>query len=266
MSNRGPEEKISVCIICGNEIDNIERCLKSVTWADEILVLDSFSSDGTYEIAQKYTSKVFRHEWLGYIGQKKLIAEKASGPWILFVDADEEVSDNLRAEIETLFSKPIPEGVNGFNCPRLVHYLGRWIWHGDWYPDMKLRLFRKDCGYSGGQEPHDRVIVTGPVKTLKAPLHHFTYDDMSDHINTLNRFSTISAKQKAANGEPFRWRDLLFRPPWRFFKSYFLKSGFLSGKQGFIVAYISAFGVFLKYAKLMEIEQQRRAAEAQPPK
>ena len=251
MSNRGPGEKISVCIICGNEIKNIERCLKSVTWADEILVLDSFSSDGTYEVAQKYTDKVFRHEWLGYIGQKKLIAEKASGPWILFVDADEEVSDNLRAEIESLFSQPIPNGVNGFNCPRLVHYLGRWIWHGDWYPDTKLRLFRKAYGECGGEEPHDRIIVTGKVRNLRNPLNHYTYDDITDQISQINRFSSISAKTKRSFGAGLC--GLLFHPLFRFIKCYFFKLGFLDGIPGLIIACNVAFSTFAKYAKLWEL-------------
>ena len=253
MSNRGPGEKISVCIICGNEIDNIERCLKSVTWADEILVLDSFSNDGTYEVAQKYTDKVFRHEWLGYIGQKKLIAEKASGPWILFVDADEEVSEKLKQEIETLFSKPIPACVNGFNCPRLVRYLGRWIWHGDWYPDMKLRLFRKAYGECGGEEPHDRIIVTGKVRNLRNPLNHYTYDDITDQIKQINRFSSISADTKRTRSAGlFR---LLFHPLFRFVKCYFFKLGFLDGVPGLIIAGHVAFGTFAKYAKLWELRR-----------
>ena len=259
MSNRGPGEKISVCIICGNEIDNIERCLKSVTWADEIVVLDSFSTDGTFEVARKYTDKVFRHEWLGYIAQKKLIAEKATGPWILFVDADEEVSDSLRREIEEKFAKPIPEGINGFNCPRLVHYLGRWIWHGDWYPDMKLRLFRKAYGECGGQEPHDRIIVGGKVLNLRSPLNHYTYDDITDQIRQINRFSSISAETNQSSGAVlFR---LLFHPPFRFFKCYILKRGFLDGMPGLIIAGNVAFGTFVKYAKLWELKRVRRGNE-----
>ena len=259
MSNRGPGEKISVCIICGNEIDNIERCLKSVTWADEIVVLDSFSTDGTFEVARKYTDKVFRHEWLGYIGQKKLIAEKATGPWILFVDADEEVSDSLRREIEEKFAKPIPEGINGFNCPRLVHYLGRWIWHGDWYPDMKLRLFRKAYGECGGQEPHDRIIVVGKVLNLRSPLNHYTYDDITDQIRQINRFSSISAEtNRSKGGVLFR---LLFHPLFRFLKCYFLKRGFLDGMPGLIIAGNVAFGTFVKYAKLWELKRVRRGNE-----
>ena len=256
MSNRGPGEKISVCIICGNEINNIERCLKSVTWADEIIVLDSFSTDGTFEVAKKYTDKVFKHKWLGYIGQKKLIADKATGPWILFVDADEEVSDNLRTEIEQMFSKPIPAGINGFNCPRLVHYLDRWIWHGDWYPDMKLRLFRKEYGECGGEEPHDRIIVTGKVRNLKSPLNHYTYEDITDQISQINRFSSISADTKRSRRSGLF--GLLFHPLFRFIKCYFFKLGFLDGIPGLIIAGNVAFGTFAKYAKLWELKNVKR--------
>lgn len=256
MSNRGQNEKISVCIICGNEIDNIERCLKSVSWADEILVMDSFSTDGTYDIALKYTDKVYRHEWLGYIGQKKLIAEKATGPWILFVDADEEVSDKLRKEIEMRFAHPLPSEIHGFNCPRLVYYLGRWIWHGDWYPDMKLRLFRKEFGECGGEEPHDRILVRGKVANLKGPLNHYTYDDISDQLRQINRFSSISAESyKAKQVGLFR---LIMHPLYRFIKCYFIKRGFLDGIPGLIIAVNVSFGTFVKYAKLWDLQRSRR--------
>ncbi|MBQ7721288.1 MAG: glycosyltransferase family 2 protein [Kiritimatiellae bacterium] len=253
MSDRAPSQRISVCIICGNEIDNIERCLRSVTWADEILVMDSFSTDGTYEVAKKYTDNVFRHEWLGYIAQKKLISERASCPWILFVDADEEVSTSLRDEIETMFSKPIPDDIHGFNCPRLVHYLGRWIWHGDWYPDMKLRLFRKDFGECGGEEPHDRIIVQGRVANMRGPLNHYTYDNISDQIQQINRFSSISAKTNSSRRVGFF--TLLLHPFVRFMKCYFLKRGFLDGVPGLIIAVNVSFGTFVKYAKLWELRK-----------
>lgn len=255
MSNRGPNEKISVCIICGNEINNIERCLKSVTWADEIVVIDSYSTDGTFDVAKRYTNRVYRHEWMGYIGQKKLLASMANGPWLLFVDADEEVSPQLRKEIEEKFSKPLPPDLHGFNCPRLVHYLGRWIWHGDWYPDMKLRLFLKTFGECGGNEPHDRVFVTGKVANLNGPLNHYTYTDISDQIRQINRFSSISAKTHSSNrGSIFR---LLFHPLFRFLKCYFFKRGFMDGVPGLIIAVNVAFGTFAKYSKHWELHQQK---------
>ena len=249
--------KISACVTAGNEEAKIAACLASLTWCDEVIVVDSYSQDKTFEISQQYTSHVYQHPWEGYIAQKNYIRSLARFPWILFVDADEVVSDALRDEIEREFNQG-PGDTAGYRFPRMVHYLGKWIRHGEWYPDIKLRLFRKDLGHSEGQEPHDRVSVDGPVKTLRAPLYHFTYDDLSDHIHTLNRFSSISANEKFTRGEKFRWRDLFFRPPFRFFKAYFLKHGFLDGRQGFIIAIMSSFGVFIKYAKLLELWIQHR--------
>ncbi|NCA82480.1 MAG: glycosyltransferase family 2 protein [Opitutae bacterium] len=255
--------KISACVTAGNEEDKIAACLASLEWCDEVVVVDSFSQDKTYEISKQYTALVFQHPWEGYIAQKNYIRSLARHPWILFVDADEVVSDDLRGEIEREFAADPGETV-GYRFPRMVHYLGKWIRHGEWYPDIKLRLFRKDCGHSEGHEPHDRVVVNGPVKTLRSPLYHFTYDNLADHIHTLNRFSSISASEKFSRGEKFRWSDLIIRPPWRFCKSYLVKRGFLDGRQGFIIALMSAFGVFVKYAKLMELWIQHRLPKKDP--
>ena len=255
--------KISACVTAGNEEDKIAACLASLTWCDELVVVDSFSRDKTFDISRQFTPHVHQHPWEGYIAQKNYIRSLASHPWILFVDADEVVSDELRADIEGEFERG-PGDVVGYRFPRMVHYLGKWIRHGEWYPDIKLRLFRKDRGFSEGQEPHDRVTVDGPVKTLRTPLYHFTYDDLSDHIHTINRFSSISANEKFSRGEKFSWADLLFRPPWRFVKSYFIKRGFLDGPQGFIVALMSSFGVFVKYAKLLELWIQHRLPRKNP--
>lgn len=257
MQRRNHSEKISACIIAGNEERDIERCLQSVAWADEIVVVDSFSKDRTVEIARRYTDKVFQHEWHGYIGQKKLISGLAQGPWILFVDADEEVSPGLRREIEEIFAQPPPPGVNGYECPRLVHYLGRWIRHGDWYPDIKLRLFRKTHGRCGGKEPHDRVFVEGQVRRLQGQLFHYTYTDIADQIATLNRFSGISAQTQREEGHRVRLSDLIFRPFFRFLRCFILKRGFLDGVPGLIVARNVAFGTFIKYAKLWEFNQTK---------
>lgn len=256
--------KISACVTAGNEEDKIAACLASLTWCDETIVVDSFSQDKTFEISKQYTPHVYQHAWEGYIAQKNYIRSLAHHPWILFVDADEVVSKALRDEIEAEFQRG-PGDVAGYSFPRMVHYLGKWIRHGEWYPDIKLRLFRKDLGHSEGQEPHDRVVVDGPVKTLRSPLYHFTYDNLADHIHTINRFSSITANEKFHRGDVFRWRDLFFRPPFRFFKSYILKSGLLDGRQGFIIAVLSAFGVFVKYAKLLELGIQQRPPLAPRP-
>lgn len=241
----------------GNEEDKIAACLQSLTWCDEIVVVDSYSTDRTPEISRTFTDKVFQHEWGGYIAQKNFARGLATHPWILFVDADEVVSPGLRAEVEKLFAEGVGDVV-GFRVPRMVNYLGKWIRHGEWYPDMKLRLFLKDKGYSGGEEPHDRVVVDGPVKNLRHPLYHYTYDNVTDHLDTLNRFSSISALQKDASHMKFSIMHLLFRPMWRFFRAYFIKLGFLDGIQGLIIAGLSSYGVMIKYAKLYEIQKQNR--------
>ncbi len=245
-------DRISACITACDEEKNIRRCLESVKWADEIVVVDSFSKDRTVEICREYTDRVYQHEWLGYIGQKNLIKELAHGPWLLFIDADEEVSPTLLAEIEEEFTSGSNRNYAGYMFPRMVFYLGRWIRHGEWYPDIKLRLFRKDKGTCAGHEPHDRTTVDGEVKLLKGQLHHYTYEDIFDQIKTMNQFSTIAARSMRSGGYPFLWRDLLLRPGWRLFKALILKRGILDGIRGIIIAMCSAFGVFMKYAKLME--------------
>ncbi len=255
---------LSVCIITGNEEENIRRCLESVAWADEIVVVDSFSRDRTVEIVREFTDRVFQHRWMGYIGQKAIARDLARGEWILFVDADEAVSPALRAEILAAFRRGVPESVAGFAFPRQVWFLHRWIRHGDWYPDTKLRLFRKARGRCCGIEPHERIEVDGEVRRFRAPLYHYTYDDIADQLSTLNRFTSIGA-QSAAKG---RRRSRLFllwcmflHPPFRFLRCYVLKRGFLDGIAGLVIARTVAFGTFAKYAKLWELQSGLRHAD-----
>jgi len=228
-----------------------------------VVVVDSFSTDRTVAICHEYTDRVYQHKWLGYIGQKNLIKDLAKGPWILFLDADEEVSPALRDEIVAEFESRAAAQYAGYRFPRMVRYLGRWIKHGDWYPDTKLRLFRKDCGICGGKEPHDRTLVQGRVKRLNSPLFHYTYADVSDQMSTLNRFSTISAEGKYEEHERFRMSKLLFNPVLRFLRCYLLRRGFMDGLPGLIIATNTAYGVFAKYAKLWEFERLRKTS-AQP--
>lgn len=250
-------DKISACVIVFNEEAKIRRCLQSLTWCDEIIVMDSFSTDRTVEIAREYTPHVYQHVWLGYVGQRNLIREKASYPWILYLDSDEEVSPGLRDEILSEFAVPDRKHL-GYEFPRIVYFLGRWIKHGEWYPDVKLRLFHKEYGRTEGEEPHDRVYVRGPVKRLRNPIYHYTYDDLRDQNETLNRFSTITAQQKFVKESSFKRSDLLFRPFFRFFKGYFMRLGFLDGMPGLIIAMTNGYGAFLKYAKLWELQLRQR--------
>jgi len=245
-------EKISACITTYNEEENVRRCIESIKWADEIIVVDSFSTDNTLKICREYTDKVYQHKWLGYIGQKNLIKDMAQGPWILFIDADEELSPALQKQILNEFESGNSLNYAGYAFPRKVWFLNRWIKHGDWYPDIKLRLFRKDKGKCGGQEPHDKTIVDGPVKTLTGEMYHYTYNDIAEQIATVNRFSSITADGWYKEKKRFLLANLIFRPFLRFIRGYFLKLGFLDGTAGFIIAYISSFGVFAKNAKLWE--------------
>jgi glycosyltransferase involved in cell wall biosynthesis len=251
-------EKISACVIAYNEERKITRCLSSVTWCDEIVVLDSFSTDRTPEISRQFTDRVSQHEWLGYVGQRNTVRDMSRYPWLLFMDADEEMSPALRDEILGIFERGTGDTV-GFEFPRQVYYLGRWIRHGEWAPDVKLRLFKKAYGRTEGQEPHDRVVVRGAVRRLRNPIWHYTYDDIIDQIRTANRFSTITAQQKFVQGDRLRCTDLTLRPAFRFFRSYVLRAGFLDGTHGFLIAAIAAFSSFLKYAKLWELVLKHKA-------
>jgi glycosyltransferase involved in cell wall biosynthesis len=251
-------EKISACIITFNEEKKIRRCLESVAWCDEIILLDSFSTDNTVKICYEYTDKVYQRSWGGYIQARNNIRDLATNPWVLFLDADEEVSETMKNEI--LSELEDPGSCVGYQFPRQVFYLGRWIKHGEWYPDLKLRCFLKEKGVSGGVEPHDTVIVDGPVKTMKGIIYHYTYDSITHHVNQVNRFSQISAEAKKKSGEHFRWYDFMIRPGFRFLKCCLLKGGLLDGRRGLLIAVISSFGVAIKYAKLWELEHEDKQA------
>ena len=256
--------KVSACIIVFNEERKIRRCLESVSWCDEIVVLDSFSTDRTPEICREYAHKFDQHEWLGYVGQRNMVRRMASHEWLLYLDSDEEVSPGLRQEIFDAFDHDGGE-FKGYEFPRMVFFLGRWIRHGEWYPDVKLRLFHRDFGRTEGIEPHDHVVCTGPVRRLRNAVWHYTYDDIRDQIEQANRFSTITAQQKFIQSSKFRWTDLLFRPPLRFLKGYFLRGGFMDGMHGFVIAVANSYGAFLKYAKIWEMRlRQRKDFDALP--
>ena len=248
-------DPVTACVTAGNEERNIGRCLASLAWCEEIVVVDSFSTDRTVEISRRYTDRVFQHEWLGYIGQKNLVIKLASHPWVLILDADEEVSPALRDEIGDALNHD-GDTFAGYEFPRQVYYLGRWIRHGEWYPDIKLRLFRRAMGHAEGREPHDHIVVQGRTRRLRNPIHHYTYDDIRDHLDTVNRFSSITASEMFKEGTRPRMVDLWVRPLWRFLKAYLFKGGVLDGRRGLLIAVISAFGVLVKYSKLWELHLQ----------
>lgn len=248
---------VSAIVVCYNEEANIADCLESLKWCDEIVVVDSFSTDRTPEICVRYTNKLIQREWRGYRDQKEFAHSQATMEWVLLVDADERVTPALRREIQRSLEAVAPECV-GFALPRLVFYLGRWWRRGGWYPDYDVRLFRRECAKWGGSEPHEKILVDGVVERLHEPLEHYSYRDMDDHVQRINRFTTISSAELFKQRHRWRLFEAIGHPFGRFFRSYVLKRGFLEGFAGFYVAVTAAVYVFLKYAKLWELELKER--------
>jgi glycosyltransferase involved in cell wall biosynthesis len=249
--------RVSAIIVCFNEEENIRACLESVAWCDEIVVVDSHSTDRTLEIARQFTDRVFVRNWPGYREQKQFALDQARHEWVLNLDADERVSPELRGEIQRGLAAAAPD-LEGFWIPRLVYYLGRWWHRGGWYPDYRLRLFRRDKAWWGGTNPHEKVLVAGKTRRLSGNLLHFTYADVSRHLKTVNHLTDISAVETAKRSQSVGVSELVVRPAWRFLRSLFVDRGVLEGWPGVFVAGTAAFYVFLKYAKAREIGGQSR--------
>jgi len=258
MTNAAP--CVSACIVALNEADRIEPCLDSLTWCDEIVLVDAHSEDRTREIASAAGARVIERDWPGHVAQKEFAIRQASHDWVLCVDADERISPELRDEIESLRASGF-DGRAGFRMPRLSHYLGRWIRHGSWYPDYQLRLFDRRCGRWAGRDPHDRVALDGGVATLRAPLLHHPYRDLADHLATIDRYTTTTARLLHEEGRRATLADIVLRPPWRFFRFYVLEAAFLEGWRGLLMAYLAAHYVRLRYVKLWLLA---RASETGP--
>jgi glycosyltransferase involved in cell wall biosynthesis len=241
---------ISVAIIAKNEADRIGRLLESCAFADEILVVDSGSTDGTQVICEKAGAKVIFNPWPGYVAQKQFAMEAVKNEWVLSLDADEEVPESLAAEILHAV-KNAPPDVGGFSMPRLSWYLGRWICHGGWYPDRKVRLVRRGRAKWQGVDPHDKLDVNGKVRDLTQPFLHYVYRSISDQVVTMNNFSEIYARQDQPRGGWFVAVGV-FHAFGKFLECYFWKRGILDGIPGLVIAMNSAGYVFLKHAKRWE--------------
>ena len=244
---------VSLCIITKDEEANLPDCLASVTWAEEILVVDSRSADRTREIAAAAGARVIERDFPGHIEQKNFAVGEAKHDWVLCLDADERLSPELARAVQAALEGP--EGPAGFEFPRLTFHCGHPIRHGGWYPDRKLRLFDRRRGKWGGRNPHDHVEVAGPVARLEGDLLHFSYRSISDHLRQIDFFTTISAKEKKARGVRSSLLKMALHPTWKFFRMFVLEAGFLDGVQGFVVAALGCHYVFLKYAKLRELER-----------
>ncbi len=242
---------LSLVVITKNEADRIGRLLSSASIADEVLVVDSGSSDGTVEICQSRGARVVHNEWKGYAAQKQFALETAQGRWILNMDGDEALSEESADEILAAIKSAGPD-IAGFSMPRLSRYLNRWIRHGGWYPDRKVRLVRKGRGRWAGDGLHERLEVFGIVKELEHPLLHYVYRDISDQMNTINRFSTVSADHRKGSASAAHIFLGLLHAAGKFLECAVWKKGFLDGIPGIVIAVNSAFYVFLKHAKAWE--------------
>jgi len=247
--------KITATIITLNEERHIVRAIESLRCCDEILVLDSGSVDRTVELAEKLGARVLESPWRGYAGQKNWAAEQASHDWILSLDADEALSESLEGEIWNL--KKCGPKYDGYTMPRLAQYLGRWILHSGWYPDRKIRLYNRHNAKWVGEFVHESVQVRGRVGRLDSNLLHFTCDSLSEHLKSMDRYTTLAAEELVSRKTRVGWNHLILDPAWTFLKTYFLQSGFLDGVEGLTIAYMAALYTFLKYAKTRNMSSGR---------
>ncbi len=241
--------KLSACIITFNEADRIEACLRSLQFCDEILVVDSHSSDATRELSASLGARVIERDWPGYRSQKQFAIEAAGNDWVLCLDADERVTAELRAEITGLRSQGFP-GAAGWSVPRITDYFGRFLRHGNAYPDRLVRLFDRRRGAWQGYEIHENTRIEGPVLRLSGHLEHFSYRSLTDHLNRMQRYADLMAQAMYARGRRCGLVPVLLNPWWRFVRGYLLRLGFLDGWRGLVFALIEANYVRCKYLGL----------------
>ena len=245
---------IAAIIITKDEEKNIARCLQAIDgWVDEIIVVDSFSTDKTKEICESFSAVNFvQNKWPGFSAQKNFADNLASSDYILSIDADEVITDGLKKEI--LRRKDSLSGA--FFINRLTNYCGHWIYHSGWHPDYQLRLYPRKIGEWDGAAVHEKVIFNTPIKTEKLPgiMEHYSYESISDHILRMDSYSTLGAQKILEKGEKFLALKAIIRPLFRFFRTYFLKLGFLDGFYGLCISVFAAINVFLKYMKAYHLK------------
>jgi len=240
--------KISVCIISFNEEKKIEDCLQSVKdIADEIIVVDSNSTDDTVAIARKYTDKIILQKFLGFIEQKNFAREQAENDWVLSLDCDERLSPELQKAIISI--KDSIDDADAYQMSRKTFYVYRWLNHC-WYPDLKIRLFNRNTAHWGGTNPHDHIVTAGSnIKRLNGDIYHYSFDSISEHLKTIDKFTEIGADELIRKNKSFNIFSPLTHASWTFIKLYFIKLGFLDGFAGLVVSLLSYMHVFIKYSK-----------------
>lgn len=251
-----PNSRLSVAIITCNEKDNIQPCLASIDWADEIVVVDSGSDDGTPDICRKHNVRVFTESWKGFARQKNSAIAKTTGQWVLCLDADERITEELREEIETTIGQA--DAKDGYFLPRKNFFLGKWIKHCGWYPDYTLRLFKNGKGRYAQREVHERIDLAGSTGHLKNPMEHHTYTSISDYITRLDNYTTLAAVELSKENKHYGLRHIVLRPLYTFLHMYLIRLGFLEGYDGLILSGLYSFYTFIKYVKLWELQSQNQ--------
>jgi glycosyltransferase involved in cell wall biosynthesis len=250
--------KLSVTVITRNEAANIAAALASVSWADEIVVVDAESTDATVALARQFTDRVIVRAWPGYVGQKNYAATLASHDWILSLDADERVTPQLASEVRQVIAQPANAA---YRLPRVTWHLGRWIRTTDWYPDYQVRLYdRRACQWSG-QRVHEALTVSGAIGDLHAELQHYPYHSISDHLETIDRYTTFAALQMRERGRRAGILQLVGHPPLAFLRNYIIRGGIRDGAPGFVISALNAYYVLLKFAKLWELQRTPAPAD-----
>ena len=250
--------KVSVTVITLNEAEHIGAAIDSAAWADEIVVVDSGSTDGTAEIARAKGVTVLSREWSGYIDQKNYAADRVSHDWIFSLDADERIPPELATEIRALISSEPSK--RGYRVPRVTFHLGRWIRTTDFYPDYQTRLYDRRAARWRGRYVHESVTVDGPVGQLRHDLEHHSFRDLRDQLDRVNHYTTLAARQMSEAGRRAGPLDLLIHPPAAFLRNYVLRRGILDGTAGLTISLVNAYAVFLKFAKLWELQETPSSA------
>jgi glycosyltransferase involved in cell wall biosynthesis len=245
-------------VIARDDAHRIERCLASLAWTDETLVvIDERSRDATEELARRAGARVLRHAYPGNVEQKNFALGQVKHDWVVALDADEALSPALAARLRERLAGD-PDEIDGIELNRVTKHLGRWIRHGDFHPDWQLRVFRRSRGRWHGSNPHGRVRVVGRVEKMPGDLEHESYFDLADQVARVQEYSRVEALELHRRGRRAGFSDLCLRPPARFLRAYLLKAGFLDGVPGFLIAAVTAFHVLLKYAKLWELSRAAR--------
>lgn len=245
---------ISAAIITFNEESRIADCIKSLSWADEIVVVDSHSTDRTHDVVTSYPkTRLIERDWEGHVKQKNFALVATTYEWVISLDSDERVSRKLRDEILELMKNPTADG---YSMPRKVFYINRWIKHCGWYPARKVRLVKKSKAAWEGVDPHDALAVNGKVEKLTGDIYHLSFDSVYGHFKTIDNFTRIGAREANSRGKKANFLDITLRPLFTFLKMYVFKVGFRDGVPGLIICGLSAFHTYSKYERLYELNEE----------